>query len=88
MIEPDADWKAGLGERLDRQDSLLGKLLERQDKQDDLLKDLNKGQSDFIAVMSTWKGAMSFFNVVGRITKPLLWTGGTVAAMWAAYKSK
>lgn len=83
----DHEWKAGLGVRLDKQDSILDALLKRQDLQDKALAAIANGQDYFASLMTTWNGAMAFFNVVGRIAKPIIWTAGIVSSAWFAWKA-
>lgn len=86
-VQLDHEWKTSLGERLDKQDSILDALLTRQDTQDKALAAIAKGQDYFATLMTTWNGAMAFFNVVGRIAKPIIWTGGILSSVWLAWKA-
>ena len=83
----DHEWKAGLGARLDKQDSILDALLKRQDMQDKTLATIATGQDYFATLMTTWNGAMAFFNFIGRVTKPIIWTAGIAASAWFSWKS-
>ena len=87
LSQLDQEWKTGLGERLDKQDRILDALLKHQDKQDKALAEIAVGQDYFATLMTTWNGAMAFFNVIGRIAKPIIWTGGIVSSAWFAWKA-
>lgn len=84
----DHEWKKGLGERFDRQDKILDALVKRQDSQDQELGEIKRNGKAAVEFFSAWDGAMRFFNMVGKLTKPILGAVAVASAAWSAWHLK
>lgn len=81
----DHDWKEGLGKRFDDQDTILKMLITRQTEHAEKLVTIEENSKTAVEFFRTMDGAMKFFNMVGKMTKPILGAIAVLTAAWTAW---